>query len=664
MIQCIANLESLPTDVCCQDEALIVSTADSKIFTLPDIAAKFGLKKAQDSSIVENLAANTTEDQGNNANHPSSPKRKRLEKQMPQDGLDDDDDDDDIFSEPLKISTTKFVDEEADDDDDADSTNVNGIASGTLDNNPVSNDMDSDNDSLGSNSDHGDLPVARAPPAYTLKLPEPQPAFAPSSTPLDLSKRFLCWNHVGTVTSTQADSEGNRSTINITFHDVNASSRPTINFTDNMGFIVGSLGQEGALFASDLADDDEEDAEIGEVVDGLQISESTKTALKRSRAGKNGKAKGSTIYFHRFETFANHRDKDWRLTLPTGERALGCASGDGWNAVVTNRRFLRLFSTAGNQEQVLWLNGDPVSVVGRSRFLAVFYHDNTPLVDGTQKLGCMVYDALANQVLSRGPVSCISKGSSLTWIGFSAESNLLAMDSDGMLSMLIKPQEDSLWEWMPVLDAQDVCKSEGDSLWPISCARGNLNCVPLKGGVKYPSAIRRPVTSKIGLRLPLALSFVPSTHVFEELVARSSVALAQQRVFMDLEGESSEQSEREYQIFCANVDKATLKMFHKTLEANKLEKAFDLVNRLHLEKSFDLALKMANQHDKLWDKIDALKEARFSEVDDDESDDYDETEMPHHDERPHVSPDTTVGTKRAIEREGLARSVRRREGFA
>ena len=89
------------------------------------------------------------------------------------------------------------------------------------------------------------------------------------------------------------------------------------------------------------------------------------------------------------------------MTLPSGERAVGCACGEGWAAVMTSRRFLRLFficrrSRPGDQE------GDP-------------------LCDGTQiRIGYDLIDAIGNRVIATGFISCVGPGASLTfWAGFS-----------------------------------------------------------------------------------------------------------------------------------------------------------------------------------------------------------------------------------------------------
>jgi chromosome transmission fidelity protein 4 len=444
------------------------------------------------------------------------------------DAFDDMDDDDDNEEQSPSTKKNRFVDDEAEDDDDDDgsmpgSTRYDDMTSPALQRTSTNNnfpEQDDDDRSEGgdsfdmdqyrshSHNHHHSSNMAQA----TLKLPEPQPAFAPSSTPLDMTRRFLCWNHIGAVTRTQGVPGVSRSSIDMDFTDT--LTRRPVSFTDNMGFILGSVGEDGGIFATDLAEDedDEDDDNLNDVVEGLHMSEMTKAALKKSqkqRMAKSGKATGSTLFFHRFETFAATRDKDWYLTLPDGERALGCACGEGWAAVMTSRRFLRLFSSGGNQGQVIWLPGEPVSMVGRGRFLAVFYHEAPPMMDETQKLGFMLLDVMAARTVTKGSASCISSGSSLAWAGLTNECTLVAMDSDGMLSMLASSgvEEGSVntsWEWVPALDTVGLRKSFDDSYWPVTVYDGKLVCVPLKGGVKHPDAARRPVTTTLGLRLPLA----------------------------------------------------------------------------------------------------------------------------------------------------------------
>jgi Minichromosome loss protein, Mcl1, middle region len=87
------------------------------------------------------------------------------------------------------------------------------------------------------------------------------------------------------------------------------------------------------------------------------------------------------------------------------------------------------------------------------------------------------------------------------------------MDSHGLVSMLVHSDESaglnqlegSQWEWIPMLETERLKKSSDDSFWPISVFDGKVVCVPLKGGTCYPDATRRPVTTALGFKIPLAL---------------------------------------------------------------------------------------------------------------------------------------------------------------
>lgn len=612
-----------PTDALWTDEKLWVISADGRllVWETDDLPKD----TSNEAEVKESISTedHMEDDKVDASVSAKASGRKKLIKPGASDKIDDDDDDIDF----PQSSVNPFIEDQAAEDNDDEAIvedNPSEHSARIAEASMVDRDDGDDDDDDDENSfemDHFPASSNHTAPTWTAPAVEPQAAFGPSSTPLEDPRRFLCWNQVGALSVRQTDL--GRSTVDIDFTD-SAFRRP-VSFTDTIGFILGSIGEDGAILASDIPDDDDdEDHDIGEVVDGLKISETTKAALKKSRKKDTN---GSTIYFHRFETFASNRDKDWYLTLPAGERVLGCATGEGWAAVATHRRFVRFFSTGGNQGQILWIDGDPVTMVGRSRFLAVVYHQSSPLFDGTQKLGYTLFDAVESRVVTKGSLSCLSSRASLQWVGFSSELSLMAMDSDGMLSMLVSSAEITAnWEWTPVLDTMALRKSTEDTHWPIHVSAGKLICVPLKGGLKYPDVARRPVTTALGMRLPMARGPLTQTHMLEELSVRAAVALHQrkaiQRVMYPGEEDADDEFNKEYHTLSLQVDKVTLKMFAAVVEAAKLERALDLVERLHLERSFEVALKIASRHRKLADLIEEARDRKFPVDDADEDDEY------------------------------------------
>jgi len=609
-----------------------------------------------------------------------TPNRRRLAKSSSSHGKsdedDDDDDDDQLFDEdaaslsPAKASqeksgaqtstkspakekadASKFIDDQAEDDDieydDADidipaarrdthSENSSNKPNGEDDSPAAEENNDvPEEDYFDNHDDHLDMDDRHHNNVSNFSLPPLQPAFAPSSTPIGEPRRILCWNHIGVVTLREDPDTGNN-LVDIAFLEaagLTSGKRP-ISFTDNIGFIVGALGEQGGMFASDLMEDDDDDEDFDEEFDGLGImSDMTRSAVKKAKRKKRGdadSAKGSTVYFYRFETFGKVADKDWVVALPDGERVLGCATGREWGAVITSRRLLRLFTTAGIQGPVIWIPGEPVTVVGRGRFVAVVYHRSlSPMQDGTQLLGYSLIDGINGNTIAAGELSSISPGASLTWAGFTDVCALSVMDSDGMLSMLARSpssdncSSDTMGHWIPMLDTVGLKKSTSDSFWPVEVYGGKLVCVPLRGGKEYPDPVRRPVTTTLPLRIPMAKGLTVKSGPLDEVSVRGNIALNQQKVLNDylcnLGEADADALEEEYVQMSAQVDKITLKLFMQIVRTGKVERALDLIQRLHLEQSYDIAIQAADRvgHRKLSDRIEEAKLQKFQPLDED-----------------------------------------------
>ena len=159
-------------------------------------------------------------------------------------------------------------------------------------------------------------------------------------------------------------------------------------------------------------------------------------------------------------------------------------------------------------------------MVGRDRFVAVFHHDAAgPQDDGTQSLGYSIRDGLTGATLAAGNVAALSAGSELAWAGFTDKCALAVMDSAGTLSVLARygggsaavPQHGVGGNWMPVLDTLGLRRTKDDRYWPVEVHGGKLVCVPLRGGKEHPDAARRPVTTTVPLRVPMAMGLTVKT---------------------------------------------------------------------------------------------------------------------------------------------------------
>ena len=114
----------------------------------------------------------------------------------------------------------------------------------------------------------------------------------------------------------------------------------------------------------------------------------------------------------------------------------------------------------------------------------------------------------------------------------------------------------------------------------------------------------------------------------EELTLRSVMALDQQKARDDrlvaLGEADAEDAEEDYDASAQVVDKVTLKLFTEVAKAGKVERALDVARRLHLERSLDLAVRMADRvgQQRLADRIEDVRAGRFpAPAEDDEEDD-------------------------------------------
>jgi hypothetical protein len=132
--------------------------------------------------------------------------------------------------------------------------------------------------------------------------------------------------------------------------------------------------------------------------------------------------------------------------------------------------------------------------------------------------------------------------------------------------------------------------------------------------------------------------FIYYLHIFalfsirfklEEISVRASVALRQKRVIDLLQGPDNgleiEDTEAAFTAMSAQVDKITLKLFFQVIESSKVERAFDIAKRLHLEPSYDIAVEAADRLGlrKLSDRIIAFKEIKFAADSDNVDKDFD-----------------------------------------
>ena len=417
-------------------------------------------------------------------------------------------------------------------------------------------------------------------------VPTPQPPFQVGavkakktvSSEKTASRRFLCYNALGSVTTTR-ESGSDFNVVDMAFHDTGRRGRvPTI--TDYHGYDIAVLGERGCALASP--------------------------------GSKEGGA--ATVFYRPYESWAHA--PEWRVALPKGERAVSVAAGDAFVAVVTSERLLRVFTHAGAQKHIVQLEGAPVTCAAKGDSLVVVWHAGAPQTSARvgpgsrssaaseteQRLAYAEHDVGDDgAVVSRGALP-LAPGSTLTWLGFvetgaGAAGAIAYASSDGVVRVRTPSFGGS---FAPVFRSADARAQEGEHHWPVAVSVAddvNGACAGLYAVVcrdaDGPAVHPKPVLTPMPLSHPVALP-EGSAGELEDVASRARLAAVlaaaaaeEERARAgDVSGASADALAR-----ARRGDKASLRLFHAACKAERPARAADVAAMLHLSSSMHGALK-------------------------------------------------------------------------
>jgi hypothetical protein len=137
----------------------------------------------------------------------------------------------------------------------------------------------------------------------------------------------------------------------------------------------------------------------------------------------------------------------------------------------------------------------------------VVYHNGNPF-DDSDKLAVDMYEFYWEEgcrgrcLVSNFPVP-LSPNATLYWVGFDVDNKfLMMMDSKYMVSCLMNCIG---WQWVPVLDVEDIRKSTEHIYWPIMIKAKKLVYV-LLNGENRPMVYPQPVVEVKPLWMPVIAS--------------------------------------------------------------------------------------------------------------------------------------------------------------
>ncbi|WVQ83266.1 hypothetical protein IAT38_005405 [Cryptococcus sp. DSM 104549] len=378
-----------------------------------------------------------------------------------------------------------------------------------------------------------------------------QTSFTPGSTEFKNKKRYLAFNMVGVIDSTDQETHN---VVNVEFHD--KSARRGYHFQDHNKYTMAALGEQGIVYAAPAESD-----------------------------------QPSTVYYRPYDSWTS--SADWSVNLLPGEDALAVAAGgeasaqDGMGSVVvaTTKGYVRFLSAGGVQRYIWRLGEDVVTMAaGRDKVIIVHREGGTSL-DGCQNLRYSLVDLDTYDICQEGRVP-LPKKTTLTWVGFTSEGAPAMFDSTGLLSVLDRHLRPNQARWVPLLDTTALRK-EGrkETYWPVGVTATHFACVLLRGSEKEPW-FPRPLIQEVEVHLPL-LNMDNQQGKLEESLVRGNITISN---LIDSPDPDASLTLKTHEVA---LDKEMLTLIQAACKADNLQRALDLARLMHNPGTIDAAAKIA-----------------------------------------------------------------------
>ncbi|GJQ71634.1 hypothetical protein Trydic_g11333 [Trypoxylus dichotomus] len=283
----------------------------------------------------------------------------------------------------------------------------------------------------------------------TPEIPMQSP-FMPSSTPVHLSPRYLCWNDVGIVKAYGTSDDESKS-IEVEFHD--ATFHNSMMMQNFQNYTMGSLSSGALTVASS---------------DQITVIPLT-----------------SSI-------------KEWSLNVEEGKEITCIAASSKLICFSTSNYLVHICTVYGTQKAVISIPGPIISMAAYEDVLLLAYHGSSPRKDD-QCINMMLVRFEGMSVVNKNLPCPLQPESNLFWLGFSDVGTPASLDSNGMLYLF--PLTCNVW--LPFCDTIKQRKgvSDGFFVTAIFETYQNMRGIRCKGS-SYPGFVPRPTLSEIPLEPP------------------------------------------------------------------------------------------------------------------------------------------------------------------
>lgn len=383
------------------------------------------------------------------------------------------------------------------------------------------------------------LEIAAKKPKLNFAIGLQQP-FQPGSTPWTSSKRYLCMSHLGYVWSTRQSHDHH--TVTVTFFDQSVHRESS--FHDPDKFDLAALSADA-------------------------------TALADSRSGK------VAVRFH------SAKNDNWEIELNKLDQGVcSIALSRSVLAVFTKNGFLRVYTLYGTPLGVSRVGGSAGAVIASAAFETdVFY-----IQQSSERSYSYTFENVEQaKYYQKQDALEISPNSSLVALFFSEEGNACIMDSAQILSTLVHSRSFGQARWVPVFSDPNPDPELKTTYWPLGVFENKFACILLKGKKTTPG-FPLPVTDEFDLQ-------VPGLHGFESqyLVGKTLFLQLRDKIESAETNETSETNEV-LEDQSLELDKAMLRQFQESCEAQKINKCLQIVQLFATEDSLRAAAQIASAY--------------------------------------------------------------------
>uniref|UniRef100_A0A915E3B1 Minichromosome loss protein Mcl1 middle region domain-containing protein n=1 Tax=Ditylenchus dipsaci TaxID=166011 RepID=A0A915E3B1_9BILA len=341
------------------------------------------------------------------------------------------------------------------------------------------------NNGLNNYSLNNGMNAPKVEPSTTIKKMKVQKPFGNGSTPSHHGQCYLVWNTFGVIKSFRTPDD---SSIEIVFHDVTVHSEIII---DNAAtnYSLGDLNNNLVALAS-CANSDRE----------------------------------SELMVHHIGAF-DVDSRQWSVKMTEGESVESVSVGSEFVALFTDKRFLRIFSSAGTQRNVISLAGSVLTMCAYSNKIVMVKSTGAVLITRDEEYEhqlsaeLFVVNSISSScslsMLKSVPVA-LGEGSQLKWISFSNLGNMVAMDS--LCTVRLFTSENF---WQPIFSGSELLKdAEYDFVWPVAVMErptAMFRYIYCRGS-KYPLVNKNMIPLTVPWDIPVANSDAERSKLESQLI--------------------------------------------------------------------------------------------------------------------------------------------------